>query len=305
MSRNSVGAATRIVKPLPWFRMYTDFLSDPKMIALAFEDQRHFIGVLALKSEGILDQDCDVKLLDRIVAQRLWIDYAIISDVKKRLVGAGLIDESWQPVAWIKRQRPSDHDPSAAERQRRHRRVNIAANVDSHDTHDDTPKDDDALCHALRHASSHADVTPLEESREEESREEKSRKEENTASNAGVGVGEPAKRARKTAITFRGFMARCRDNGEKQISDYGPLLRYIDSTGLPMEFVQLCWQEFKSEHAPPGPNAERRKSDWRLHFLGYVKKGYYRLWYAKGEGEFALTTAGIQAKADHAHREAA
>lgn len=101
--------------------MYTDFLNDPKMIALAFEDQRHFIGLLALKSDGALDMDIDDALLDRIVAQRLWIDHGVIRDVKKRLVAAGLIDTSWQPLAWEKRQMRSDSDPTGAERQRRFR----------------------------------------------------------------------------------------------------------------------------------------------------------------------------------------
>lgn len=112
---------------LPWFRMYTDFLMDPKMIALAFEDQRHFIGILALKADGALDQDCCPDLMDRIVAQRLWIDHAIIRDVKKRLVAAGLIDEDWQPLAWNKRQMRSDADPTNAERQRRYRERQKAA----------------------------------------------------------------------------------------------------------------------------------------------------------------------------------
>lgn len=112
---------------LPWFRMYTDFLMDPKMIALAFEDQRHFIGILALKSDGALDQDCCPDLMDRIVAQRLWIDHAIIRDVKKRLVAAELIDSDWQPLAWNKRQMRSDADPTNAERQRRHRERQKAA----------------------------------------------------------------------------------------------------------------------------------------------------------------------------------
>lgn len=104
--------------PMPWFRMYVDFLNDPKMIALAFEDQRHFIGVLALKSDGILDSGCAPDLLDRIVAQRLWIERGVISEVKKRLVLAGLIDEQWQPIAWDKRQYKSD---TSAERTRQYR----------------------------------------------------------------------------------------------------------------------------------------------------------------------------------------
>lgn len=93
---------------MPWFRMYVDFLNDPKLIALAFEDQRHFIGLLALKSDGALDSGCEPELLDRIVAQRLWIDQAVIREVKKRLMAAGLISDCWQPLAWEKRQFRSD-----------------------------------------------------------------------------------------------------------------------------------------------------------------------------------------------------
>ena len=105
----------------PWFRMYTDFLDDPKMVSLAFEDQRHFIGILALKSMDVLDADCDPVLLNRIVSQKLWIDFALIGEVKNRLVKAGLIDKDWQPVAWGKRQFVSDQDISGAERQRKYR----------------------------------------------------------------------------------------------------------------------------------------------------------------------------------------
>jgi len=108
-------------KRLPWFRMYADFLNDPKLISLAFEDQRHFIGVLALKCDGAIDDVADGDLLDRIVAQRLWIDHAVIRDVKRRLISAGLIDARWQPLAWEKRQMRSDVDATGAERQRRYR----------------------------------------------------------------------------------------------------------------------------------------------------------------------------------------
>ena len=112
---------------MPWSRMYTDFLNDPKMIGLAFEDQRHFIGVLALKSDGAIDDTDSEDLLNRIVAQRLWIDHGVIREVKKRLKDAGLIDADWQPLAWNKRQFVSDRDSTAAERKRRERAAKAAA----------------------------------------------------------------------------------------------------------------------------------------------------------------------------------
>ena len=136
---------------LPWFRMYADFLSDPKMVSLAFEDQRHFIAILALKASGVLDQTCAPTVLDRIVAQKIWVDFAIVNEVKKRLVAAELIEEDWQPRAWNKRQMRSD---SSTERVRAHR--------------------------ALQKQEGNGDVTlqkrssnALEKSREEKSREEK------------------------------------------------------------------------------------------------------------------------------------
>lgn len=149
-------------KRLPWFRMYADFLNDPKLISLAFEDQRHFIGVLALKCDGAIDDVADGDLLDRIVAQRLWIDHAVIRDVKRRLIAAGLIDARWQPLAWDKRQMRSDVDATGAERQRRYR------GAQKHN--------------ALRDAA----VTRLEEEldtdtdKEEEKKEESPRKRSNT-----------------------------------------------------------------------------------------------------------------------------
>jgi hypothetical protein len=107
--------------PNPWFRLYADILDDAKLISLAFEDQRHFIAVLALKCSGILDQGCAPDLMDRIVAQRIWVDQSAIREVKRRLVDAGLIGDDWQPKAWDKRQFASDHDPTRNERQQRYR----------------------------------------------------------------------------------------------------------------------------------------------------------------------------------------
>lgn len=139
---------------MPWFRMYVDFLNDPKMIALAFEDQRHFIGLLALKSDGALDADIDPALLDRIVAQRLWIDHAVIREVKKRLVAAGLIGEDWQPLAWDRRQMKSDGDSTAAARQRRSRAAKKATLEDVQCNVTDVSR--------VTERDSHADVTRLD-----------------------------------------------------------------------------------------------------------------------------------------------
>lgn len=167
---------------MPWFRMYTDFLNDPKIIGLAFEDQRHFIGLLALKGDGTLDHECAPELMNRIIAQRLWVNHDVIGEVKKRLMAAGLIDEDWQPLAWDKRQMRSDADSTNAERQRRHRQrkqaaasgadSNVASNGDSN---------------ALRNGS----VTGLDTDTEEDTEEEVNTKTTHTRKRgAGVSGGD-------------------------------------------------------------------------------------------------------------------
>lgn len=132
-------------------------------------------------------------------------------------------------------------------------------------------------------------------------KEEKRREEENNTTSPGGDVApEPKpKRERKPRTSLKTFVENCAAAGEKPISEYRPLLEYAAATGLPMDFVQLCWLVFKAEFLPEGKNEGRLQADWRRHFLNYVEKGYYRLWYAKPDGSFELTTQGIQARKFH------
>lgn len=125
---------------------------------------------------------------------------------------------------------------------------------------------------------------------------------------ADAGGDEKPKRERKHRIKLKTFVEVCRANGEKPISEYQPLLDYVEATGLPMDYVQLAWEVFKDEFLPGGPNENRLQADWRRHFLNYVKKGYYRLWYAKPADhgtEYLLSTQGVQAQSLVTHREGA
>lgn len=111
------------------------------------------------------------------------------------------------------------------------------------------------------------------------------------------------KKERKPRTSLKTFVDRCRQNNEKPISGYEPLLAYVQSTGLPMDYVQLAWEVFKSEFMPGGTNESRLQADWRKHFLNYIRKGYYRLWFAKPAGDgnvqYELTTQGHQARMIH------
>lgn len=103
----------------------------------------------------------------------------------------------------------------------------------------------------------------------------------------------------RNAVTLKTFSDECKAKGEGVVSAYKPLLDHVDSSGLPMEFVQLAWDLFKKEFEPGGVNENRRQKDWRRHFYNYVTKNYYRLWWASDNGsavEYKLTSVGLQTK---------
>ncbi|UTA55181.1 hypothetical protein L3D22_04930 [Lysobacter soli] len=111
-------------QPLPWLRLYCEIVDDPKLRLLAFEDRWHFVALLALKRGGILDGPVDDELRRRMVAVKLGLQGRELEAVAKRLAEVGLIDaESFQPLAWERRQAPSDssRDRTKNWRQRRAR----------------------------------------------------------------------------------------------------------------------------------------------------------------------------------------
>ncbi|UGA37922.1 hypothetical protein JOS77_28955 [Chromobacterium haemolyticum] len=251
---------------LPWFRMYADFLNDPKLISLAFEDQRHFIGVLALKCDGAIDEVVDGDLLDRIMAQRLWIDHAVIRDVKRRLVAAGLIDTDWQPIAWDKRQMKSDSDSTGAERQRRYR--------------------ESRKSNALRDAS----VTRLDTDTDTE--------EEQIQDQAPVVVAaQSGQKSQSRQVTMKTWLAELPED-EDAISAADPIFADAKKTGLPEDFIALCWLEFKHRHTKGGNKAKKYK-DWRAAFRNSVRDNWYGFWALSADGECFLTSKGRFAQRFH------
>jgi hypothetical protein len=104
------------VSGLPWFRMYAEFATDPDVQTLAFEDQRHYLVVLCLKCNGIIDNDYPTT--DRrhhVIRRTLGLDTGAAEECKRRLMQAGFIDDGWQPLGCENRQYASD---SSADRTR-------------------------------------------------------------------------------------------------------------------------------------------------------------------------------------------
>jgi len=103
----------------PWFRLYAEFAGDPVIQSLAFEDQRHFVVLMCLKCDGVLDRPIAAKARDRIIFRGLGLDPVAASEVKRRLSEVGLIDSNWQPSGWNKRQFVSDVSTARVRKSRR------------------------------------------------------------------------------------------------------------------------------------------------------------------------------------------
>ena len=133
---------------LPWFRAYTEMVDDEKLRLLAFEDRWHFVALLCLKGQGVLDETGH--LLFRKVAVKLGLDVRSVEEVARRLSEVGLIDEkTLQPIAWEARQFRSDSSAArvAAYRARKKQVVkrdgNVTVTAQDTDTDTDTDKEEE------------------------------------------------------------------------------------------------------------------------------------------------------------------
>lgn len=127
------------MKANPWFRMYHEFATDPKVQMLSEADQRRFIMVLCLRC-----CNGDVTLQDAEVAFQLRITDAEWADTKARLLAKELIDENNQPTNWDKRQFASDRSNERVSRHRAKSKANGAAACNVTVTPPDTESDTDS-----------------------------------------------------------------------------------------------------------------------------------------------------------------
>jgi hypothetical protein len=111
---------------MQWFRMYSEFAGDPVIQSLAFEDQRHYVVLLCIKSDGTLDKTLATQIRERVICRALGLDPLAASEAKRRLIEVGLITKDWQPVGWDKRQFVSDN---STERVRKYRKSKETGNV--------------------------------------------------------------------------------------------------------------------------------------------------------------------------------
>lgn len=108
-------------RKLPWFRMYGEAVDDDKLKLLAFEDRWHFVALLCCKTQGILDAQCDLEMMQRRIAVKLGVQTRELEEITRRLAEVGLV--KWtrnrlEILAWDKRQFASD---SSSDRVRKYR----------------------------------------------------------------------------------------------------------------------------------------------------------------------------------------
>ena len=99
-----------MTQTLPWFRAYTKMVDDEKLRLLAFEDRWHFIAILCLKGQGVLD--ANDPLMMRKAAVKMGLDLRSLEEVARRLAEVGLIEQATlQPIKWESLQQRSDDRP--------------------------------------------------------------------------------------------------------------------------------------------------------------------------------------------------
>lgn len=106
-----------------WFRMYSEFATDPKVQMLSEALQRRYVMLMAMRCSNTL-----VTLQDEEVAFHLRISNEDWAETKRIFIAKGFIDSKLNLLNWDKRQFKSD---SSAERVAKHRAEKKAKESDA------------------------------------------------------------------------------------------------------------------------------------------------------------------------------
>ena len=87
----------------PWFRMYSEFATDPKVQMLPEAMQRRLLMIMCMRCSNSL-----VTLQEQEIAFQLRITDAELAETKTLFISKKFIDKSWNVLNWEKRQFASD-----------------------------------------------------------------------------------------------------------------------------------------------------------------------------------------------------
>lgn len=254
---------------MPWFRAYTEMVDDEKLRLLAFEDRWHFVALLCLKGQGLLDEGGP--LLMRKVAVKLGLSVREVEEVVRRLAEVGLVDQdSLQPLAWDARQMKSD---SSAERVKAFRERKKQAGQSG-------GKTPEMVCNDDGNAQRNVTVTAQDTDTDTDTEEERVFNEQPFVGNVVTPQAPPAAAPTPTAP------ADCATTKRKTASSAGAGTRLPDGWKLPKSWGDWaleqrpdmtpadvrreadCFADYW--HAVPG--AKGRKADWLGTWRNWIRR---------------------------------
>lgn len=138
-------------KGMPWFRLYSEIIDDEKLRLLAFEDRWHYIAILCMKSDGLLDCGDNSELMMRKVSVKMGLAIREVDEVARRLADVGLVEQNTlQPLKWNDRQFKSDSSKERVKAYREKQKkqqvtdekqpCNVTVTTQDTDTDTDKPK---------------------------------------------------------------------------------------------------------------------------------------------------------------------
>lgn len=95
-------------------------------------------------------------------------------------------------------------------------------------------------------------------------------------------------------VVLKAWAAATKAKGETLIPEDDPVFGYADKVGIPRDFLDLAWPAFRHRYTVQHP--EKRYVDWRRVFRNCIEGNWLKLWYVGQDGEYRLTTTGIQAQ---------
>ena len=126
----------------PWFRMYAEFATDPKVQMLPEEMQRRLVMLFCMRCG-----DVTVTLSDGEIAFHLRISDAELDETKALFIAKGFINSKWEIKNWEKRQFASDSSAARTKRYRdRKKNAAVTSQVterDALDTDTDTDTEEE------------------------------------------------------------------------------------------------------------------------------------------------------------------
>lgn len=256
-----------------WIKMRTDLAEDPAVIDMAAAldvDEDTVVGKLHRLWSWADSQSRDGHAVG--VTEK-WVD---------RKVGCEGFARAMSDVGWLTLEARS-------------------ITIPNFDRHNGKSAKTRALAKDRKASERHADVPDLSRSQRDKSvtREEKRRERANTPIPPSGAPSDDAKqpKARTTrgGLTFAAFVQACRESEEKPLPRDHSVFAFAESTGIPVDFLELAWREFARQYRETTKTQAGVKG-WRQKFENCVRRNWFKLWWFHGDGTCELTTAGVQLK---------